>query len=131
MLTMFDLFSPIFPVFSDRGPFRSPMPSDLREYDDHYELSMDLAGYEKGDIQAELVDGCLTIRAQHRETPDSGDNGRVLRSERFTGTCQRSFYIGEDISREDITANMENGVLTLRIAKAAPQIPPAHRIEIQ
>jgi len=131
MLMMFDLFSPIFPVFTDRGPFQGSMPSDLREYDDHYELSMDLAGYEKGDIQAELVDGRLTIRAQHQEAPDSGEKGRVLRSERFTGTCQRSFYIGEDISREDIQANMENGVLTLRIAKPAPQIPPTHRIEIQ
>ncbi len=66
------------------------MGCDVHEYSDHYELFMDLAGFKKENIKAELKDGYLTIKAERTANSDQKDGGRVIRSERFVGTCQRT-----------------------------------------
>lgn len=110
------------------------MNCDVKEYPDHYELDMDLAGFKKGDIKAELKDGYLTIKAErgtHNDQKD--DDGRVVRSERFMGTCQRTFYVGEHVQREDVSAAFEDGVLKLNIPKKVeqPKVDERHFIDIQ
>ena len=110
------------------------MKSDIREYDDHYDLQMDLAGYDKGDVKVDLDDGYLTVRADHNNTSEEkDDNGRVIRSERFCGSCQRSFYVGGNVKKDDISAEYTDGVLHLNIHKAALEAPAdtTKYIEIQ
>ena len=86
-------------------------------------IDMELPGYTKEDIQAELKDGYLTISANHTENKDEKDNkGKYLRRERFQGTCKRTFYVGEDIRQEDIKAAFQNGVLRLAVPKQTPQV---------
>ena len=105
------------------------MNCDVREYDDRYELDMELAGFKKGDIKAELKDGYLTVKAERRNDEEQKDEaGKVIRSERFTGVCQRSFYVGEDVKREDIAAAYEDGVLKRSIPKK-PALPKEDEIK--
>ena len=133
MMMLSNLFSDIFddrmfnffPMVNGFQENTEPrMKSDIREYDDHYDLSMELAGYDKSDIKVDLNDGYLTVHAEHNNSNDEKDDqGRVIRRERFTGTCQRSFYVGDNVKQEDINASFNDGILSLNIRKPALQSP--------
>lgn len=133
-----DMFSDFFPMTTGTQAdtvtrANGLMSCDVYEYDDHYTIDMDLAGFRKEDIACELKDGYLTIKAV-RNTKDAqkNDGGRVIRSERFMGTCQRTFYVGEQIERENVSAAFEDGVLKLSIPKIVeqPRVEESHRIAI-
>ena len=86
--------------------------------DTGYQLDMNLPGFAKEDIKAELKDGYLTIKAESNTNNDEKDeNGNYIRRERYTGSCSRSFYVGDQITQEDINAQFKDGVLSLNIPK--------------
>lgn len=94
------------------------MRTDVKDLGDNFELSMELPGYNKDDIKAELKDGIMTIRAEKQENTDEKDNdGNYIRRERFYGSCQRSFQVGEGITEEDVHAQFENGILKITLPK--------------
>lgn len=104
----------------------SLMNTDIKENDNNYELTMNLPGVKKEDVTAELKDGYLTIHATSNQNKDEKDeDGKYIRRERYSGSCNRSFYVGEAITEEDIKANFENGTLKMLIpkkeAKAVPE----------
>lgn len=117
-----DIFDDVFAVpFSytkaNAKPAVSSMNVDVQEFDDRYQLDLELPGYQKEDIQAELKDGYLTINAEHTDTNEEKEEGKYIRRERFYGKCQRSFYVGEEIKQEDIQAKFENGILEVIVPK--------------
>ena len=130
-----DMFDDMFPTTTARAASGNGMMScDVKEFADHYELDMELAGFRKEDIKAELKDGYLTIKAERHGSNDQNDaSGRVVRSERFMGTCQRTFYVGDHVKREDVSAAYEDGVLRLNIPKKVeqPKMDVTHLIDIQ
>ena len=94
------------------------MKTDIQEKDDKYILDMDLPGYDKEDIKAQLKDGYLTITAQkNTSNEDKDEEGNYIRRERYCGKCSRSFYVGDSIKEEDIKANFNNGILQLSFPK--------------
>ena len=96
----------------------SMMRTDVKEADGKYELAMDLPGFRKEDIKASLKDGYLTISAVTDRSDDKKDeNGRYIRRERYSGSCSRSFYVGESVREEDIKAKFEDGTLTVLVPK--------------
>ena len=97
------------------------MNTDIKEHDNSYELKMDLPGFTKDEISAELENGYLTIRAAKGLDKDEKEKktGKYIRRERYAGACQRSFYVGEDITQEDIKASFKHGILKLDIPKKA------------
>ena len=98
------------------------MKTDIREHDVGYELDIDLPGYKKDEIRAELENGYLTISATKSANNDEQDKkGKYIRRERYAGTMQRSFYVGEDVTQEDIKAKFEDGILKLSIPKKEAQ----------
>ena len=111
------------------------MKTDVKESETGFELDISLPGYKKEDIQAELKDGYLTINASTSSSNDEKDaqTGKYIRRERYSGSCSRSFYVGEDITQEDIRARYENGVLSLAIPKkeAKPQVEEKKYIAIE
>ena len=100
----------------------SMMKTDIKENDHGYELNVDLPGFKKDDVKVELKDGYLTISAVKGLDKDKKDKqGRYIRQERYTGSMSRSFYIGKDITEEDVHAKFENGILTLDVPKKDPK----------
>ena len=97
-----DMFDDMFDMPTANQNAKGLMNCDVKEYDDHYELDLDMAGFKKGDIKAELKDGYLTIKAERKSDGEETDQkGRVIRSERFMGTCQRTFYVGDHVKIVD------------------------------
>ena len=113
------------------------MKTDIKESKDAFEVIMDLPGFKKEDIKAELKDGYLTVTAEVSKDNDISknsdtskdndtskeDSSRYICRERFYSTCSRSFYVGKEVTQEDIKAKFENGILTLNVPKkeALPQ----------
>ena len=124
----FDLFDdmfndPFFPRSYEPVTTSHIMKSDIQENENGYLLDIELPGYNKEDVQAELKDGYLTITANHEDKKEEKDkNGKFIRKERYTGTCKRSFYVGEEVRQEDIKAAFQNGILRLAIPKQLPQV---------
>ena len=101
-----------------RIPGFNVMSTDIKESADGFKLSIDLAGYNKDDINVSLKDGVLTINAEIRKDTDEKDeNTKYIRRERYFGRASRSFYVGELITEEDIKAKYEDGVLNLFVPK--------------
>lgn len=99
------------------------MKTDIHDKDGNYLIEMELPGYAKEDIKADLKDGYLTITASKNETKEEKDaKGNCIRKERYTGTCNRSFYVGEQVTQDDIHAAFKNGVLSLQVPKDMPKI---------
>ena len=95
------------------------MKTDLKEHEDGYELSVDLPGFKKDQIQLQLSNGYLTVSAAKGVEEEGKDKkGRVVHQERYSGSMSRSYYVGENLEEEDIKARFENGVLTLDFPKA-------------
>ena len=98
------------------------MKTDIREHDTGYELDVDLPGFKKDEINIELENGYLTISAAKGLDKDEQDKkGKYIRRERYAGTMQRSFYVGDDVTQEDIKAKFEDGILKLSIPKKDAQ----------
>ncbi len=109
------------------------MKTDIKENDKGYELDVDLPGYKKEDVKAELKDGYLTISASNDNTKEEKDeDGKYIRKERYTGSVSRSFYVGKYVTEEDIHAKFENGILKLSVPKVdAPKVEENKYISIE
>ena len=104
-------------------------------FDDGYEVVVDLPGFTKDEVQATLENGYLTISAEKGLDKDEKEkeNGRYIRKERYAGACSRSFYVGEDITEEDIKAEFKHGLLKLFVPKkeAKPAVEQKKTISIE
>ncbi|MCM1541748.1 MAG: Hsp20/alpha crystallin family protein [Blautia sp.] len=99
------------------APSNSIMKTDIKESENDYEINIDLPGYKKEDVQAELKDGYLVITAKSESSVEDTGSKEYIRRERFFGTCSRSFYVGKEVQQEDISARFENGVLIMNVPK--------------
>lgn len=99
------------------------MLTDIKESDKGYELEMDLPGFKKEEIKASLENGYLIISAEKGFEQDEKDNEgkKYIRRERYTGSCQRAFYVGDEIEQGDIKASFKHGILRLDIPKKQPK----------
>jgi HSP20 family molecular chaperone IbpA len=108
------------------------MKTDVQEHEDKFELDIDLPGFKKDEIALELNNGYLTVRAAKGLDKDETDKkGKLIRQERYAGAMQRSFYVGEVLTEEDIKATFKDGVLNLILPKKEKQIPEKKTIMIE
>lgn len=141
---LFDDFMRDFPLYNDkdrkklekklygrRG--RNLMKTDIKETDGVYELEMDLPGFSKDEVKASLENGYLTISAAKGLDQDEQEKktGKYIRRERYAGACERTFYVGEDVTQEDIKGEFKHGILKLTIPKKAAQVPEKKYIAIE
>ena len=130
----FDLLEDMFridPFFSEEGS--KVMKTDIKEKDNEYQLAIDLPGYDKKDIRISIEDGYLNIHAKTNSEKEEKEEGRFVRKERYFGECSRSFYIGNDITEEEIKATFKNGTLKLEIPKKEEkkELPEKKYIQIE
>lgn len=125
-----DFFDDSFGMMNARSPLygkhaRNLMKTDIRETDTNYELAIDLPGFKKDEIHIELKNGYLTISAAKGVDKDQQDKaGKYIRQERYTGACSRSFFVGEAVKPEEVSAKYEDGILKLSVPKAGEKALP-------
>ena len=112
--------------FGQRTP---AMKTDIRETENSYILESDLPGFSREDIHAEIKNGYLTIRAEHK-SENEDKNESYLRRERSYGSFSRTFDL-DGIDSEAITASFKDGVLTLELPKMQQKVEEARRVEIK
>ena len=111
------------------------MLTDIKEHDDHYDIEVDLPGFHKDQINLALENGYLTIQASKGLDKDEQEKktGKYIRRERFAGACARSFYVGDDITQEEIKGKFKHGILRLTIPKkeSRPAVEQTNYITIE
>ena len=132
--SLFDIdrfFGDQWPRTSDRelGEFFAPRV-DIKEADDHYEITAELPGVPRENIQVHVHDGILTLEAESTQEDKEEKEGRVIRQERRYGKFMRSFNLGTEVHEEDIKASFNDGVLRLEAPKMIEPAPVRRRIEI-
>ena len=117
----FDDFEKSFPLHTSFGRENNTlgglMRADVKENDDGYEVHLDLPGFKKEDVKAQLKEGYLTVTATRQSSVDDAKNEKYIRRERYMGSVSRSFYVGENLTEEDIKAKFDNGTLILSLPK--------------
>ena len=115
---------------AEAHPLTGRMITDVKEFDDKYQLDMELPGFNKEDVKVELKEGYLIISAERNDKKDESDNDvKYIRKERYYGKMSRRFYVGKDVTKDDIKAKFTNGILTLDIPKV-PEKPAEDKIDI-
>ena len=102
--------------------------TDVRELDDHFELDVDLPGFNKEDIGLELHDGYLTVKAEKKLNNEEKKEGKFIRHERYFGSMQRSFFVGESLTEEDVKAAFKDGVLQVQVPKKEEKKLPEKKL---
>ncbi len=126
----FDAFDDFFkPVFYDES--YDSMRTDIKETDGGYQLEVEMPGFDKKDIKVSLENGYLTVSAsKSSKDEENGKNEKYIRKE-CSVSCQRSYYVGEDVEQGSIKAKYENGMLNIFVPKKEPKKLPSHNIEIE
>ena len=126
---LFDEFFRDFPFYDDRAEKRIAhklyghkgqhlMKTDVKERKDTYVLEMDLPGFRKDEIAVSLNNGYLTIHAEKKlEQDQKEEKEQYLRRERYAGSCERTFYVGDALTETDIKGEFQHGILKLTIPK--------------
>ena len=94
---------------------RNDVKCDIYEENGEYHIEMDIPGYDKKDINIEVKDGYLTVKAS-KETEDKEETKNYIRRERVVGSFTKSFALG-DVDTDKIDAKFENGILNVTIPK--------------
>ena len=115
---MDDFFDDMFSAPIGFSRFSEAMSTDVKDLGDAYELDIELPGFEKKDIHVELNKGYLRVVAEREDNKEEKDEkGKYVRKERYSGRCERSFFVGNELHEEDIKAGFENGILKLDVPK--------------
>lgn len=131
---LFDDFMNDFPFFDDKEMRNTEkrlyghhakqlMKTDIKENEKEYTLEMDLPGFKKEEITVSLEHGYLTVGAKKGiEKEENGNKEeKYIRKERYCGSCERTFYVGEAVTQSDIKGEFKHGILTLLIPKKDPK----------
>lgn len=127
---VFDVFEDFFkPMFYDEQ--LDSMRTDIKETDNDYQLSIEMPGFKKDEIKVALENGYLTVSAEKNEQQEEGsENAKYLRKE-CRVSCQRSYYVGDQVQEEAVKAKYENGMLLLSVPKEEPKKLAAKSIAIE
>ncbi len=90
--------------------------TDVSETPEHLTLRLEVPGMAREDVKLSVEDDVLTVRGQKRQET-SQENENFLRSERAYGMFERSFTLPAHFDRENVTASMDRGVLTIQVPR--------------
>ena len=94
------------------------MKTDVRETGNSYELDIDLPGFKKDEITIQLDNGYLSISAaKGLDKDEEKKDGKYIRRERYAGAMNRTFYVGDNLTQQDIQAKFEDGILKISVPK--------------
>jgi len=119
--TMDRLFQDFFGPSTRNGDLRTGMrsyllPIDVKEVENGYQVQAPIPGFKPEEVEVTFSDGILNIRAEHSEETHQEQTG-FLRREVAYGNYQRSTQLPSDVKEDQISADFENGVLTVTVPK--------------
>jgi len=124
-------YKPLSLIIRDDEPiFRTPL-ANISESDKDFEISAELPGLEKGDIELSIQNGRLEIKGEHKEEKKEQKEGQLVRREFHSSSYYRAFNLPEHIDESKINANLEKGILKIKIPKVEPPKPEKKKIEIK
>jgi HSP20 family protein len=116
--------------FSGNG-FLSPKVN-VAETPTGLEVTAELPGIDQKDIELDLSDGVLTIKAEHKSEKEEKDEKKHYHLvERAYGTYLRRFSLPFDPDEDKVTANFDKGVLKIAIPKSADNVKQSRKIEVK
>lgn len=117
----YPIFDNLFDDFftTDSQGTSSVMKTDIVEKDGNYELSIEMPGVKKEDIQIKLQDKYLNVTVSHDTNKENKDKEGRIRQERVSWSYSRSFYVGNHIRTEDIKSSFNNEELIVTVPKEA------------
>ncbi len=101
---------------STRDSQRSPA-LDVAESDRAYTVKLDLPGVAKEDVKVSIDGRRVSVEAQTRKEEEKKEGDRIVYRERSLASFARSFTLAGDVDQAESSAKLENGVLTLTLAK--------------
>ena len=97
---------------------RHMMKTDVKEVENGYEVDIDLPGFKKDEITIQLDNGYLSISASKGlDKNEENKDGKYIRRERYAGAMNRTFYVGDNLTQQDIQAKFEDGILKISVPK--------------
>ncbi|TFG02766.1 MAG: Hsp20/alpha crystallin family protein [Promethearchaeota archaeon] len=110
--------------------FRTPL-SNITENDNEYEISAEMPGLDKGDLEINISDGSLEINGEISEEKQEEKKGDLVRRECYSSSYYRLFNLPKNIDEEGIEANLDKGLLKITIPKVEPTESANKKIEIK
>ncbi len=101
---------------------------DIKEEEKEYIITAEVPGFKKDDINIEIRNDVMTISSEHKEEKEEKKEGYIYK-ERSHRAFSRSFRIPEGVTAEEVSAKLEDGILTIHIPKREPEKPK--KIEIK
>ena len=109
----------IKPLHGDGLPTPAQIKVDVKESGDAYTVVAEIPGVPKEDIQVAVDGNVVSLRAEIKQQDSTGQDEKMLRSERYYCAVSRSFQLASDIDQGQAKAKYDNGVLTLTLPKKA------------
>jgi HSP20 family protein len=126
---MFERMNDQFGQFNQMSvPATQSLSVDLADNDDSFEVTADLPGYDREDIDLSVANRTLRISAERDESTEEGDEN-YLRRERRRRSVSRSLSLPEDVEEDEASAAYTNGVLTVTLPKTTSN-EDSRRIDI-
>ena len=101
---------------------------DIRENDSDIRVELELPGIKPEDVEITAENGVLTVRGEKKTERKEGEENRYHVVERSYGSFLRTFQLPQGIDEDQINAEFDHGILSIRIPKAA--LPQPKRIQI-
>ena len=101
---------------------------DIIEKENEFELTADLPGFDKKEINLSIQDKVLSLIANHKSSSDSKESYRLR--ERNSKSLNRSFTLPKNVIEEKINAKFKNGSLKVILPKAERIEPEIKKIKI-
>lgn len=103
--------------------------SEASSDDKAYRIAVELPGVEEKDIEVTVNDGMVTVKGEKKESREEKGETWYF-SERQYGSFSRSFRLPADADPGKISADLKDGVLTLMVDRAAPEVAEARKVPI-
>jgi len=115
--------------WEDMPVFRTPL-SNITEKENEYAITAELPGLDKGDIEITFHDGLLEIKGEQKQEEKEEKEG-YIRREYSSATYYRAFNLPENINEEKIDANLDKGILEIKVPKKEPEKKVKKKIEVK
>jgi HSP20 family protein len=117
-------------IREDEPIFRTPL-SNITEDDEAFSITAELPGLDKGDLEITIQEGNIEIKGEVKEEKKEEKEGQLVRREYRSSSYYRAFSLPDNIDEDKIDANLDKGILTVRIPKVEPVVPEKKKIEIK